>query len=160
MPKRTSLLLAKPTYLIIFFHPQGQAQNRGPDLGAAPGRARAEAYFSASSQTNILSHLLPIRRGKPKIVDLTSERRLAERVSEAYVACGEAQRDEVLYCLLAKHPGVVHGNLFGLKLCNKGSGLIVYCLAQHLVCCCACWNGGRPATLCAPPCCRPHHCVL
>ena len=38
-------------------------------------------------------------------MDLTSERRLAERVTEAYVACGEAQRDEVLYCLLAKHPG-------------------------------------------------------
>ena len=48
---------------------------------------------------------LLVCRGKPKIVDLTSERRLAERVTEAYVACGEAQRDEVLYCLLAKHPG-------------------------------------------------------
>ncbi|KAI7835433.1 hypothetical protein COHA_010662, partial [Chlorella ohadii] len=57
---------------------------------------------SGSSDLDALMDKIP---GKPKIVDLTSERRLAERVSEAYVACGEAQRDEVLYCLLAKHPG-------------------------------------------------------
>jgi hypothetical protein len=44
-------------------------------------------------------------RGKPKIVDLTSKRRLADKVTEAYIACGEAERDESLYCLLAKHPG-------------------------------------------------------
>jgi hypothetical protein len=47
----------------------------------------------------------PACRGKPKIVDLTSQRRLADRVTEAYLACGEAERDEYLYCLLAKHPG-------------------------------------------------------
>lgn len=39
------------------------------------------------------------------MVDLTSSRRLAERVTEAQLACGEAERDEALYALLAKHPG-------------------------------------------------------
>lgn len=29
----------------------------------------------------------------------------AVQVEEAYIACGESQRDEYLYCLLAKHPG-------------------------------------------------------
>ena len=47
----------------------------------------------------------PACRGKPKIVDLTSQRRLADRVTEAYLACGETERDEYLYFLLAKHPG-------------------------------------------------------
>ena len=44
-------------------------------------------------------------RGKPKIVDLTSQRKLADRVEEAYIECGESERDEALYCLLVKHPG-------------------------------------------------------
>jgi hypothetical protein len=27
------------------------------------------------------------------------------QVEEAYIECGEAERDEYLYCILAKHPG-------------------------------------------------------
>ena len=41
-------------------------------------------------------------RGEPKIVDLTTERRLATRVEEAHVQCTDEERDEVLYYLLAK----------------------------------------------------------
>ncbi|GFR48029.1 hypothetical protein Agub_g9861, partial [Astrephomene gubernaculifera] len=41
----------------------------------------------------------------PRVVDLTTERRIAERVTEAAVSCLEAERDEVLYYLLARHPG-------------------------------------------------------
>ena len=39
------------------------------------------------------------------MVDLTTARRLAERVVEARVACSEEERDAVLYYLLARHPG-------------------------------------------------------
>ena len=38
-------------------------------------------------------------------MDLTSQRKLADRVEEAYIECGESERDEALYCLLVKHPG-------------------------------------------------------
>ena len=41
-------------------------------------------------------------RGEPKIVDLTTERRLATKVEEAQVHCTDAERDEVLYYFLAK----------------------------------------------------------
>ena len=27
------------------------------------------------------------------------------QVEEAYIECGESERDEYLYCILAKHPG-------------------------------------------------------
>ncbi|KAL4431591.1 hypothetical protein ABPG77_001433 [Micractinium sp. CCAP 211/92] len=59
---------------------------------------------SGSSDLDGLMDKIPFR-GKPKIVDLTSQRKLADKVEEAYIACGESQRDEYLYCLLAKHPG-------------------------------------------------------
>ncbi|GIL99897.1 hypothetical protein Vretimale_4959, partial [Volvox reticuliferus] len=42
---------------------------------------------------------------QPRVVDLTPQRRLADRVTEAAVSCLEAERDEVLYYLLAAHPG-------------------------------------------------------
>ncbi|KAL4459000.1 hypothetical protein ABPG75_013865 [Micractinium tetrahymenae] len=62
---------------------------------------------SGSSDLDSLMDKIPFRRepGKPKIVDLTSQRKLADKVEEAYIACGESERDECLYCLLAKHPG-------------------------------------------------------
>ncbi|EFN53172.1 hypothetical protein CHLNCDRAFT_25981 [Chlorella variabilis] len=59
---------------------------------------------SGSSDLDSLMDKIPFR-GKPKIVDLTSQRRLADKVEEAYLACGEDERDEYLYCLLTKHPG-------------------------------------------------------
>ena len=67
-------------------------------------------------------------RGKPKIVDLTSERRVAERVTEAYVACGEAQRDEVLYCLLTKHPGGDGGMLVS---CRRSGPVKTVCVGAR-----------------------------
>ena len=42
---------------------------------------------------------------RPKVVDLTTERRLADRVRQAYVSCPELERDEYLYYLLVAHPG-------------------------------------------------------
>ncbi|PSC76969.1 DEAD-box ATP-dependent RNA helicase 13 [Micractinium conductrix] len=59
---------------------------------------------SGSSDLDVLMDNIPFR-GKPKIVDLTSDRKLADRIEEACIECGEAERDEALYCLLAKHPG-------------------------------------------------------
>lgn len=59
---------------------------------------------SGSSDLDTLMDKIPFR-GKPKIVDLTSQGKLADKVEEAYIACGESERDEYLYCLLAKHPG-------------------------------------------------------
>jgi len=44
-------------------------------------------------------------RSKPKIVDLTGERKVADKVQEAYVDTAEEDRDDVLYYLLAAHPG-------------------------------------------------------
>ncbi|EFJ42527.1 hypothetical protein VOLCADRAFT_31081, partial [Volvox carteri f. nagariensis] len=41
----------------------------------------------------------------PRVVDLTPQRRLADRVAEAAVNCLDTERDEVLYYLLAVHPG-------------------------------------------------------
>ncbi len=41
-------------------------------------------------------------RGEPRIVDLTTERKLANQVREAYLHCTDAERDEVLYYLLVK----------------------------------------------------------
>lgn len=42
---------------------------------------------------------------KPKIVDLTSDRKLADKVQESHIRCPESERDEYLYCLLNTHPG-------------------------------------------------------
>lgn len=44
-------------------------------------------------------------RGKPKIVDLTTQRKLAAGVSEAFIHCLDTDRDEHLYYLLVRHPG-------------------------------------------------------
>ncbi|GBF94480.1 DEAD-box ATP-dependent RNA helicase [Raphidocelis subcapitata] len=44
-------------------------------------------------------------RGEPAIVDLTTERKLADRVEEASIECLEDERDAALYYLLARHPG-------------------------------------------------------
>jgi ATP-dependent RNA helicase DDX24/MAK5 len=61
---------------------------------------------SASSSLDALMDRLPFRgRGRPKIADLTSRRRVADGCEEAVLSCPEAERDEYLYCLLAAHPG-------------------------------------------------------
>eukprot|EP00191_Tetraselmis_sp_GSL018_P024721 CAMPEP_0177627994 /NCGR_PEP_ID=MMETSP0419_2-20121207/31509_1 /TAXON_ID=582737 /ORGANISM="Tetraselmis sp., Strain GSL018" /LENGTH=879 /DNA_ID=CAMNT_0019129203 /DNA_START=60 /DNA_END=2700 /DNA_ORIENTATION=- len=44
-------------------------------------------------------------RGHPRVVDLTSERRVAEKVQEAYIQVSEEERDNMLYYLTAAHPG-------------------------------------------------------
>lgn len=41
-------------------------------------------------------------RGEPKVVDLTTERRVATKLMESLVSCTEDERDEVLYYLLAR----------------------------------------------------------
>ena len=40
-----------------------------------------------------------------QIADLTGDSKLADKVSEAYISCAEDERDELLYYLLALHPG-------------------------------------------------------
>lgn len=42
-------------------------------------------------------------RGEPKVVDLTTERRVATKLMESLVSCTEDERDEVLYYLLARY---------------------------------------------------------
>eukprot|EP00892_Ulva_mutabilis_P007776 jgi/Ulvmu1/5370/UM022_0164.1 len=44
-------------------------------------------------------------RGKPKVADLTGERKIANKVVEAYVSCGQEEREAVLAYLLTMHPG-------------------------------------------------------
>lgn len=61
---------------------------------------------SGSATLESLMDKVPLLgRGKPKVVDLTSERKVADKISEACISCPEAERDEYLYCLLASHPG-------------------------------------------------------
>lgn len=61
---------------------------------------------SGSATLESLMDKLPFRgRGRPKIVDLTSERKVADKVTEAFIACSDDGRDDALYCLLAAHPG-------------------------------------------------------
>lgn len=48
---------------------------------------------------------VPFASEKPKIVDITTSRKLADKVSESYVSCPEKERDTYLYCILASHPG-------------------------------------------------------
>ncbi|KAK9818992.1 hypothetical protein WJX81_001386 [Elliptochloris bilobata] len=62
--------------------------------GGASGSASLEALMASMRF-----------RGKPKVADLTSARRLADRVVEACIRCSEDGRDEALYYLLAAHPG-------------------------------------------------------
>ncbi|KAG7669560.1 hypothetical protein Ndes2526B_g05899 [Nannochloris sp. 'desiccata'] len=64
--------------------------------GGASGSATLESLMD---KVPFLGH------GKPKIVDLTSDRKVADKISEACISCAETERDEYLYCLLASHPG-------------------------------------------------------
>jgi ATP-dependent RNA helicase DDX24/MAK5 len=61
---------------------------------------------SGSATLESLMDKVPLLgQGKPKIVDLTSDRKVADKISEACISCAETERDEYLYCLLASHPG-------------------------------------------------------
>lgn len=61
---------------------------------------------SGSASLEKLIDTLPFSsKAKPKIVDLTSDRRIADKISEAVISCPEDERDEYLYCLLTKYPG-------------------------------------------------------
>ena len=42
---------------------------------------------------------------KPKVIDVSPDKRLAENITESYVSCPEKERDAYLYCILAAHPG-------------------------------------------------------
>lgn len=42
---------------------------------------------------------------KPKVIDISPEKRLAENITESFVSCPEKERDAYVYCLLAAHPG-------------------------------------------------------
>mmetsp|Transcript_26649 Transcript_26649/g.67030 ORF Transcript_26649/g.67030 Transcript_26649/m.67030 type:complete len:863 (+) Transcript_26649:124-2712(+) len=44
-------------------------------------------------------------RGRPKVIDLTSASRIADKVHECYAETTDDERDAVLYYLLAAHPG-------------------------------------------------------
>eukprot|EP01025_Chloroclados_australasicus_P031808 TRINITY_DN321_c0_g1_i1.p1 TRINITY_DN321_c0_g1~~TRINITY_DN321_c0_g1_i1.p1 ORF type:complete len:495 (+),score=75.90 TRINITY_DN321_c0_g1_i1:1076-2560(+) len=44
-------------------------------------------------------------RGKPKIVDLTPSKKVAEKVQESRIQCLESDRDMFVYYILAKHTG-------------------------------------------------------
>ncbi|KAK9811744.1 hypothetical protein WJX72_009411 [[Myrmecia] bisecta] len=70
-------------------------------------RHRLKKGGGGSSGSSSLENLMEkIQFGsKPKIANLTSERKLADKVEEAYIECTEAERDEFLYYLLAQHPG-------------------------------------------------------
>jgi ATP-dependent RNA helicase DDX24/MAK5 len=74
-----------------------------------PGELRKRARrggggASGSATLESLMDRLPLR-SRPKVVDLTPAARLAEGVQEACITCPEEERDEYLYCLLARHPG-------------------------------------------------------
>lgn len=64
--------------------------------GGASGAASLEQLMDA----------VPFRSNKrPKVIDISPEKRLAENITEAYVSCPEKERDAYVYCLLAAHPG-------------------------------------------------------
>lgn len=61
---------------------------------------------SGSATLESLMDMVPFAgRGQPKIVDLTSDRKVADKITEACISCPEQERDEYLYCLLVSHPG-------------------------------------------------------
>lgn len=61
---------------------------------------------SGSATLESLMDKIPLRgKGRPKIVDLTSQRKLADKITEAYISCPEKERDDALYFLLAAYPG-------------------------------------------------------
>ena len=64
--------------------------------GGASGSATLESLMD---EVPFLGH------GKPKVVDLTSNKRVADKITESCISCAEAERDEYLYCLLVAHPG-------------------------------------------------------
>ena len=51
------------------------------------------------------SQSVPVYPVAVQIADLTSEKRVAENVSEAHISCSEDERDALLFYLLATHPG-------------------------------------------------------
>lgn len=63
---------------------------------------------------------------KPKIVDLTTERRLADRVLQSYVSCPESERDVYLYYLLACHPGRTIVFMNAISSVRRVSALLRY----------------------------------
>jgi hypothetical protein len=63
-------------------------------------------------------------RGRPRVLDLTTERRVAGGVAESSVTCSEEQRDAVLYYVLARHPGRT------LVFVNAGAGPACMCSTQ------------------------------
>jgi ATP-dependent RNA helicase DDX24/MAK5 len=40
-----------------------------------------------------------------QVADLTSKRKIADKVAEAYISCNEKERDALLFYILATHPG-------------------------------------------------------
>jgi len=63
--------------------------------GGAGGGATLEALMDA----------VPFASSKPKVVDISTSRKIAEKVTESYISCPEKERDAYLYCILAAHPG-------------------------------------------------------
>jgi ATP-dependent RNA helicase DDX24/MAK5 len=73
--------------------------------GGASGSAGLENLMDAVPFTSLQSRNNNSNSNKPKIVDQTSERRLADKVTETIISCPEAEQDDYLYCFLASHPG-------------------------------------------------------
>ena len=75
--------------------------------GALRKRLRKGGGGASGSATleSLMDQIPFLGRGKPKVVDLTSDRKIADKISEAHISCPEAERDEYLYCLLVMHPG-------------------------------------------------------
>ena len=63
--------------------------------GGSAGSASLEALMDA----------VPFQSDKPKIIDISTEKKLAEKVTESFVSCPEKDRDAYVYCILAAHPG-------------------------------------------------------
>ena len=61
---------------------------------------------SGAASLEQLMDAVPFREDrKPKIVDVSPDTRLAEKITESYVSCPEKERDVYVYGLLAAHPG-------------------------------------------------------
>lgn len=75
--------------------------------GGASGSAGLENLMDAVPFTSFQSSTTNNNNttNKPKIIDQTSERRLADKVTETIMSCPEAEQDDYLYCFLASHPG-------------------------------------------------------
>ncbi|CAD7697637.1 unnamed protein product [Ostreobium quekettii] len=44
-------------------------------------------------------------RGIPEVVDLTNKKRIADKLEESFIICGDNERDAHLYYVLVRHPG-------------------------------------------------------